>query len=226
MLGAAVKTLPLGGHDISEFILRRLRERGEPVPSEDILEAVRSIKENECYCCGNVMKEFAEFDRDRSRFKKCSGVNSRSKQVGVWRAGEEQPWSIDVGYEQFLAPELFFNPEILNPEYTTPLANLVDETVMRCPVDVRRALYSNVVTAGGSTKFKGFDKRLARDLKRLVKGRYESNVAAVREKLGSVEVSGKVMEVVVSGPKKREIASWLGGSFVASQVCEGVLCVE
>ena len=34
MLGAAVKTLPLGGHDISEFILRRLRERGEPVPSE------------------------------------------------------------------------------------------------------------------------------------------------------------------------------------------------
>ena len=51
-------------------------------------------------------------------------------------------------------------------------------------------------------------------------------MAAVREKLGSVEVSGKVMEVVVSGPKKREIASWLGGSFVASQVCEGVLCVE
>ena len=47
-MGAAVKTLPLGGHDISEFILRRLRERGEPVPSEDILEAVRSIKVHEC----------------------------------------------------------------------------------------------------------------------------------------------------------------------------------
>lgn len=83
VLGAAVKTLPLGGHDISEFILRRLRERGEPVPSEDILEAVRQIKETECYCCGNVMKEFAEFDKDRSRFKKYSGVSSRSKQVGV-----------------------------------------------------------------------------------------------------------------------------------------------
>lgn len=83
VLGAAVKTLPLGGHDISEFILRRLRERGEPVPSEDILEAVRRIKENDCYCCGNVMKEFAEFDKDRSRFKKCAGVNSRSGQVGV-----------------------------------------------------------------------------------------------------------------------------------------------
>ena len=111
-------------------------------------------------------------------------------------------------------------------EYSAGAADKPCRRVMRCPVDVRRALYSNVVTAGGSTKFKGFDKRLARDLKRLVNGRYESNVAAVREKLGSVEVSGKVMEVVVSGPKKREIASWLGGSFVASQVCEGVLCVE
>lgn len=81
MLGAAVKTLPLGGRDISEFILRRLRERGEPVPSEDIKEAVRYIKENLCYTCGNLMKEFTAFDEDRSHFKTYSGVNSHTKQV-------------------------------------------------------------------------------------------------------------------------------------------------
>jgi len=127
---------------------------------------------------------------------------------------------MDVGYEQFLAPELFFNPEILNPEYTTPLANLVDQTIMHCPVDTRRGLYSNIVVAGGSTKFKGFDKRLQRDLNRLVKSRYEANIKAVKEKLaGNVEVQGKQMEVCVNGSKKREIASWLGGSYVASQVC-------
>ena len=114
-----------------------------------------------------------------------------------------------MGYEQFLGPELFFNPEILNPEYTTPLANLVDQTIMHCPVDTRRGLFSNIVVAGGSTKFKGFDKRLQRDLNRL----------AVKAKLnGNVEVQGKQMEVHVSGSKKREIASWLGGSYVASQV--------
>lgn len=76
-----MKTLPLGGHDISEFILRRLRERNEPVPSEDILEAVRYIKENLCYCCGNLMKEFTTFDNDRSCFKTHSGVNSRTGRV-------------------------------------------------------------------------------------------------------------------------------------------------
>ena len=130
-----------------------------------------------------------------------------------------QTWEIDVGYEQFLGPELFFNPEILNPEYTTPLASLVDQTIMHCPVDTRRGLFSNIVVAGGSTKFKGFDKRLQRDLNRLVKSRYEANFLAVKAKLnGNVEVQGKQMEVHVSGSKKREIASWLGGSYVASQV--------
>ena len=81
MLGAGVKTLPLGGRDISEFILRRIRERGEAVPSEDVMETVRYIKENLCYFCGNVMKEFMAFDEDRSRFKEYSGVNSRTGQV-------------------------------------------------------------------------------------------------------------------------------------------------
>ena len=124
-----------------------------------------------------------------------------------------------MGYEQFIAPELFFNPEILNPEYTTPLADLVDQTIMKCPVDVRRSLYGNIVTAGGSTKFKGFDKRLKRDLNRIVNARYESNISAVRKKLsGNLEVQGTKMEVVVNSSKKKEIAAWLGGSYVASQV--------
>lgn len=139
----------------------------------------------------------------------------------MWAGDVKQTWEIDVGYEQFLGPELFFNPEILNPEYTTPLANLVDQTIMHCPVDTRRGLFSNIVVAGGSTKFKGFDKRLQRDLNRLVKSRYEANILAVKAKLnGNVEVQGKQMEVHVSGSKKREIASWLGGSYVASQVGE------
>ena len=114
---------------------------------------------------------------------------------------------------------MFFNPEILNPEYSTPLANLVDQTIMKCPVDVRRSLYGNIVVSGGSTKFKGFDKRLNRDLNRIVNARYEANISAVKEKLhGQLEVQGTKMEVKVNGSKKREIASWLGGSFVASQV--------
>ena len=79
MLGTAVKTLPLGGRDISEFILRRLRERSEPVPSEAMMETVQFIKENLCYCCGNLMKEFTAFDADCSRFQRHGGTTSRGQ---------------------------------------------------------------------------------------------------------------------------------------------------
>ena len=90
---------------------------------------------------------------------------------------------------------------------------------MKCPIDVRRSLYGNIVTAGGSTKFKGFDKRLLRDLNRIVKARHETNIAAVKKKLkGDVELQGNMIEVKVAGTKKKEIAAWLGGSYVASQV--------
>ena len=100
---------------------------------------------------------------------------------------------------------------------------------MKCPIDVRRSLYGNIVTAGGSTKFKGFDKRLHRDLNRIVKARHETNIAAVKKKLnGNVELQGTMIDVKVAGTKKKEIAAWLGGSYVASQVritnicCNGV----
>jgi len=34
-------------------------------------------------------------------------------------------WEIDIGYERFLAPEIFFQPEIYSSEYVTPLPELV-----------------------------------------------------------------------------------------------------
>ena len=38
-------------------------------------------------------------------------------------------WSCDVAYERFLGPEIFFNPEICNPDYTTPVPQVIDQTI-------------------------------------------------------------------------------------------------
>jgi hypothetical protein len=46
-----------------------------------------------------------------------------------------------VGYEQFLGPELFFNPEIFSEEWAKPLPDVVDEAILASPIDSRRALY-------------------------------------------------------------------------------------
>jgi actin-related protein 3 len=102
-----------------------------------------------------------------------------------------QKYSIDVGYERFLAPEMFFNPEIYSSDFLTPLPEIVDDVIQTSPIDVRRGLYKvrfecnvvsvsifnfldqNIVLSGGSTMFQHFGNRLKRDLKQLVDRRLD-----------------------------------------------------
>lgn len=63
-----------------------------------------------------------------------------------------QKYSIDVGYERFLAPEIFFNPEIYSSDFLTPLPEIVDDVIQASPIDVRRGLYK-VTTSTLLTSF-------------------------------------------------------------------------
>lgn len=83
----------------------------------------------------------------------------------------KQPFNVDVGYERFLGPEIFFHPEFSNPDFTIPLSQIVDDVIQNCPIDVRRPLYDNIVLSGGSTMFKDFSRRLQRDIKKSVDAR-------------------------------------------------------
>ncbi len=112
------------------------------------MNVCRYIKENYCYIHKDMCKEFAKFDHDRNKFIVHEGISSKTK----------KPYRIDVGYEQFLAPELYFNPEIIAPDYTEPLYKVVDNCILKCPIDTRRQLYSNIVLAGGSTLFKVYSR--------------------------------------------------------------------
>ena len=93
------------------------------------------------------------------------------------------PYRCDVGYERFLGPEVFFNPEIFSSDFITPLPDVVDEAIVKCPIDVRRGLYSNIVLSGGTTMFKDFGRRLQRDVKKIVDTRMELNIS----KLGALK---------------------------------------
>lgn len=53
----------------------------------------------------------------------------------------KREYTVDVGYERFLGPEMFFNPEIFSSDFATPLPQVVDQTVQSCPIDTRRGLY-------------------------------------------------------------------------------------
>lgn len=92
---------------------------------------------------------------------------------------------MDVGYERFLASEIFFNPEIASSDFLTPLPEVVDQVIQTSPIDVRRGLYKRIVLSGGSTMFPHFDRRLQRDLQNIVDRRLTASESA----------SGRLMKV-------------------------------
>lgn len=198
VIGAAIKNIPLAGRDITLFIQSLLRDRGE---ADTSLQTAEKIKQQFCYVCPDIVKEFNKFDQyPQEKF---------AQYIVEYTDKHKQPKVVDVGYERFLAPEIFFNPEICSSDYLTPLPTVVDQVIQASPIDVRKKLYKNIVLSGGSTMFKDFGRRLQRDLKDLVKERIE-----LSERLsGGVKSSG--VDVQVISHKRQRNAVWFGGSLLA-----------
>lgn len=204
------------------------------IPPEQSLETAKAIKERFSYICPDIAKEFAKYDSEPSKWiRTYDGVNSVTK----------QPFNVDVGYERFLGPEIFFHPEFSNPDFTTPISEIVDNVIQNCPIDVRRPLYNNIVLSGGSTMFRDFGRRLQRDIKRSVDARLR-----ISENLseGRIKVSGmrlkvnqfgdsnfddhfsfqpKPIDVQVISHHMQRYAVWFGGSMLASTVSWLFSCI-
>ena len=95
--------MPISGRDITYFIQQLLREREPGIPPEQSLETAKRIKETLCYVCPDIVKEFGRYDTEPAKWiKQFIGANNITK----------QKFNVDVGYERFLGPEIFFHPEV------------------------------------------------------------------------------------------------------------------
>ncbi|VEU23254.1 DEKNAAC104386 [Brettanomyces naardenensis] len=194
VIGSAIKNIPLAGRDITSFIQTMLRERGE---ADSSLKTAEEIKQKFCYVCPDIVKEFAKYDNNSEMFAKYIIDTVSGRKI-----------TVDVGYERFLAPEIFFNPEIASSDFLTPLPEIVDGVIQASPIDVRKNLYKNIVLSGGSTMFKDFGRRLQRDLKGIVNERVSRS-----ERLSGAKSSG--VQVQVISHKRQKNAVWFGGSLLA-----------
>jgi actin-related protein 3 len=53
--------------------------------------------------CPDIQKEFGKYDTDGQKWLKIyNGINNVTK----------KPFQVDIGYERFLGPEIFFHPEV------------------------------------------------------------------------------------------------------------------
>lgn len=202
------------------------------IPPEQSLETAKAIKERFSYICPDIAKEFAKYDSEPSKWVRTyDGVNSITK----------QPFNVDVGYERFLGPEIFFHPEFSNPDFTTPISEIVDNVIQNCPIDVRRPLYNNIVLSGGSTMFRDFGRRLQRDIKRSVdarlrisenlsegriKVRKSQECSCISDTNNQIRFQPKPIDVQVISHHMQRYAVWFGGSMLASTVRTFILHVN
>ena len=98
-----------------------------------------------------------------------------------------------VGSERFRAPEILFDPEIIGLEYPG-IHQIVVDAINRTDMDLRKALFGNIVLSGGSTLTKGFGDRLLHEVQRL----------AVKD-----------MRIKIFAPPERKYSTWIGGSILA-----------
>ncbi|KXS15130.1 actin2 [Gonapodya prolifera JEL478] len=207
VVGSSIKHIPIAGRDITYFVQQLLRDREPQIPPEQALETAKAIKEAYSYVCPDIVKEFRRYETEADKFIK--SYEGKHSVTG-------KPFNVDVGYERFLGPEIFFNPEIYSSDFLTPLPEVVDTVIQSCPIDTRRGLYKNIVLSGGSTMFKDFGRRLQRDIKKSVDQRTKTAEELAARRLGGAQVRAAEVDVNVISHKKQRYAVWFGGSLLAS----------
>lgn len=150
----AVKKIMLAGRDISGNLEHILTERGWNFETTAQFQIVRELKESMCYVSLNYKK-----DMDDSPTKE-------------WKEQFEKPYALPdgniltIGNERFRAPEVMFQPSLAGKD-VPGVHKLTYNSVMECDLDVRKALWENVVLSGGSTMFNNYPERLLQELKTL-----------------------------------------------------------
>lgn len=87
------------------------------MPPEDSLDVSRRIKMY-CYTCADIVKEFGKHDKEPAKYvKQWKGNNSKTG----------APFSCEIGYERFLAPEIEASAFLFKSRFVCLHAFVIDK---------------------------------------------------------------------------------------------------
>lgn len=179
----SIRRIDVAGRDVTEELQRLLRKSGNVFHTSAEKEIVKSIKEKVSYVALDPRKEEKEWMNASSR-----GGESKAVEY-VLPDGKK----LKIGPERFRAAEILFEPELIGLEWPG-LHQIVVDSIIRTDMDLRKALFGNIVLSGGSTMIKGFGDRLLHEVQRL----------AVKD-----------MRIKIFAPPERLYSTWIGGSILA-----------
>jgi actin-related protein 2 len=183
------RRLDVAGRDVTLYLIKLLLLRGYAFNRTADFETVRQMKEKLCYVGYDLELE--------KRLAHDTTVLVESYTLPDGRV-------IQVGGERFEAPEVLFEPHLIDIE-GGGMAEMLFDCINKADVDTRPEFYNHIVLSGGSTMYPGLPSRLEKEIRRLY---LEKVLKGDASKLSKFKCR-------IEDPPRRKHMVFLGGAVLA-----------
>ena len=203
IINHAIKTMKIGGDDITNHMIRFMNNDGFSFKSKKDAEIVQNIKESFGYVATDFEEECntINFQKIQSEFFTPESVASPCPSKSE---GYEQEYKLPDGQIISINDVRFKSVEILfTPDYcqggNNGLSDLLYESIMTiADEELQKVMFNNVVLSGGSSMFPGLQERMTKELTTIAPASMKINIVAPPERKYSVWIGGSILASLTS----------------------------